>query len=99
MSSGGRKYTNYYQQGTGTNEDEEVYKYYTSSTNVNTSALNMQNKYELDRAQRQMGHYFDASKPPQTMPPITVPPTKAQLQYWKQRKEEKKKKKNAWLYE
>lgn len=92
-----KKYTNLYNQPE--KEDDDLYKYYNNSHTATNTQQNLQNRYELDRAHRQMSHYCDPSKQPTNTTTTSIPVTKAQLDYWKQKKEEKKKKKDAWLYE
>jgi hypothetical protein len=101
MSSSSRKYSNFYSAAAkNTEEDEDIYKHFVNTNNVQT--VNLQNRYEGDRSKRHMEHYFDTSK--FTTETISesdnkkqAPPSKAQLDYWKCKKEEKKKKKNEWL--
>lgn len=64
-------------------------------------------RYELQRGQNQLGHYFDTSKHPSSAPisatavasqkPKKI--TKKDLDRFKKKKEEKKRRKNQWLYE
>jgi hypothetical protein len=62
--------------------------------------------YELRRGQSQLGHYFDTSRHPSARPapgpvgsqrPQKV--TKKDLERFRKQKEEKKRRKNQWLYE
>ena len=82
-------------------EDEDIYKHFINNNNVQ-GATNLQSKYEKDRSKRHMEHYFDTDKfateiKPEVTEKAQTPPSKAQLDYWKAKKEEKKKKKNEWL--
>lgn len=96
-----KKYTNYYQPKED-KDDDELYQYYTNSASMSQNQHTLQDKYERERANRQISHYVDPSKQPKAElqnSTTTAAPTKAQLQYWKQQKEEKKKKKDAWLFD
>lgn len=63
--------------------------------------------YELRRGQNQLGHYFDTSKHPSARPSVpnaaaSQKPkkvTKKDLERFRKQKEEKKRRKNQWLYE
>lgn len=84
-------------------DEKELFEHFSSNSNEPKSA---QIIYEVKRASRQMGHYYDTAKykleAPQASTDCSDPkvvPTKAQIQYWKLKSEEKKKKRSAWLYE
>jgi hypothetical protein len=100
--SSSKKYSNLYALSPKNSEgDDDVYNHFINTNNVQT-ATNSQNKYEKDRSKRHMEHYFDTNKfatetKPDLEDKIQPPPSKAQLEYWKAKKEEKKNKKKEWL--
>lgn len=59
--------------------------------------------YEHQRGLRQMGHYFDVGSMPTAIPSIPASqkpkPSAAQLQYYREQRERRRRIKNKWLYE
>lgn len=84
--------------------DETFYVNYFTQQQATQSTPGM--LYEQRRAQNQMSAYFDTTKFPmaglpaqQAKPPPPKKVTKADIERFKRRKEERKKLKNKWLYE
>lgn len=93
------------------NEDDRnayYYNYYLAQAHANPELHGISGaaNYEHQRGIRQLNHYFDVNQMPTAVPqhqattPTAAPkPTAAQLQYYKEQKEKKKRMKNKWLYE
>lgn len=88
--------------------DQEYYmKYYSQLAATSSQAPGQ--SYEQQRSFNQMSHYFDTSKFSTSQPGLAVQqqreevqrkkPTKKELEFFRKRKEEKKKLKNKWLFE
>lgn len=86
-------------------DQEYLHQYYSQQAAMYIPAAGM--TYEQRRSQNQMSAYFDTTKYPTAQgaptapPPTTVKPkpTKKELEMFRKRKEEKKRKKNQWLFE
>lgn len=100
------QYMNYYGPAgreTESLQDDPIYKQYVGAQESLPIADPAAHQ-ELQRAHRQMFHYFDRDgKTTQAEPvkeqPAQQKPTKAQLQQWKKRKEERKRIRHRWLFE
>lgn len=87
-------------------DDNSVYyNHYLAQAHANPElhGISGPTHYEHQRGLRQMNHYFDVNQMPtaiQATPVQAAPkPTAAQLQYFKEQREKKKRMKNKWLYE
>ncbi len=88
-------------------EQEYYMSLYSHQSAVTTPASGM--LYEQRRSQNQMNHYFDLNKFSMSLPGHVVQQeqlqkqtkkvSKAELEFFKKRKEEKKQMKNKWLFE
>lgn len=102
------KYKNFYSvsrnnaPNNSDSDDKEEESLYKEFAHKNQNSVNLQHKYECDRANRQMSHFFDTLKyttATKKEEAKVTKPTKTQIEYWKMKKEEKTKKKKEWLYE
>lgn len=83
------------------------YNYYLAQAHANPELHGIAGaaNYEHQRGIRQLNHYFDVNQMPTAIPqqqvaPSAPPkPTVAQIKYYKEQQEKRKRMKNKWLYE
>lgn len=97
------QYGQYPQYSPQADPDQEYYMKYYSQQSMTTPAAGMQ--YEMMRSRNQMSAYFDTSRYPTSTASAPVAQTqpakvtKKDIERFKNRKEEKKRMKNKWLFE
>lgn len=103
-----RKYAQYQQHPMQSRHGEEhAYMYYMSKATANPETFGISGaaNYEHQRGLRQMNHYFDLNSLPTALPPASSStetaekPTAAQIKFYKDQKEKRKRIKNKWLYD